>query len=183
MIRRRLTWHSILGILAAVVDGVVAVFGVVGAAAAVVGVVAVVVDAVGAGQQGRALAITVIGAVVVAAVVGVGVAGVAAQIRGRRIRRTQSSGASGGLGLRVSRGGNMQHLLHACTSLDRLVDYLLDRAVDKLPAADSDRFAEEWRDHRQHFSGWRLVWWALCVRATAMHTVTALGPARLPRDS
>jgi hypothetical protein len=111
-----------------------------------------------------------------------------------RVQRTRSSGLSGGpcsrarvksgLGwLRVSRGGNMRHLLHACTSVDRLVDYLLDRAVDKLPAAASARFAEEWRDHRQHYSGWRLVWWALCVRATAMRTVTALEPARLSRDS
>jgi hypothetical protein len=101
-----------------------------------------------------------------------------------RVRRTRASGLSGGSGwLRVSRGGNMRHLPHACTSVDRLVDYLLDRAVDKLPAAASARFTEEWRDHRQHYSGGRLVWWALCVRAMAMRTVTALEPARLSRDS
>ncbi|MGH3752735.1 MAG: hypothetical protein ACRDRP_08570 [Pseudonocardiaceae bacterium] len=86
-------------------------------------------------------------------------------------------------GLRVCRGGTLRGLLRACTSVDRLVDYLLDRAVEKLPAAASARFAEEWRDHRQHYSGWRLVWWALCVRATAMRTVAALGSAQLPRDS
>ncbi|MGH3916804.1 MAG: hypothetical protein ACRDTC_25855 [Pseudonocardiaceae bacterium] len=68
--------------------------------------------------------------------------------------------------------------------MDSLVDYLLDRAVDKFPEGFGARFAEEWTDHRQHYSGWRLVWWALCVRATAMRTVTALGrPTRLPRDS
>jgi hypothetical protein len=77
----------------------------------------------------------------------------------------------------------MRRLLHACASVDRLVDYLLDRTVEKLPAATRARFAEEWQDHRQHYSGWRLVWWALCVRATAMHTVASLGPARLTRDS
>lgn len=84
--------------------------------------------------------------------------------------------------LRVSREG-MRHLLSACTSVDRLADYLLDRAVGKLPEASRARFAEEWQDHRQHYSGWRLVWWALCVRATAMRTVAALGPSQLPRDS
>lgn len=101
-----------------------------------------------------------------------------------RGRRTRSSGLPGGVGwLRVSFGGTMRRLLHACTSVDRLVDYLLDRTVEKLPAAVSARFAEEWQDHRTHYSGWRLVWWALCVRATALRTVAALGPARLPRDS
>jgi hypothetical protein len=67
--------------------------------------------------------------------------------------------------------------------VDGLVDYLLERAVDTLPAAARARFAEEWLDHRQHYCGWRLVWWALWVRATALRTVAALGPARLPRDS
>jgi hypothetical protein len=180
MIRRPPTWLSILGILvAAAVDGVVAVVGVVGVVAAIIGVALVVVNAA------DAAVITFVGAVGVVAAVAVVVAvvGAAAQIRGRRIRRTRSSGASGGLELRVSLGGNTRRLLHACTSVDRLVDYLLDRTVEKLPAAASARFAEEWQDHRQHYSGWRLVWWALWVRATALRTVTALGPARLPRDS
>ncbi|MGH4006915.1 MAG: hypothetical protein ACRDTH_01875 [Pseudonocardiaceae bacterium] len=140
----------------------------------------------------RLLAVVgVVGGVVGVVVGGVGgvVGGVLidnAQGRGRsvRVRRTQSSGWRGGLGgLRVSLCGNMRRLLQACTSVDRLVDYLLNRTVEKLPAAASARFAEEWQDHRKHYSGWRLVWWALCVRATAMRTVTALGPARLPRDS
>ena len=103
--------------------------------------------------------------------------------RGSRGRWTRSSGWSGGLGwLRASRGG-MRRLLSACTSVERLVDYLLDRAVGKLPEVSRARFAEEWQDHRTHFSGWRLVWWALCVRALAMRTAAALGPSRLPRDS
>lgn len=59
----------------------------------------------------------------------------------------------------------------------------LDQAVKKLLEASKARFAEEWQGHRTHYSGWRLVWWALCVRATAIRTVAALGPARLPRDS
>lgn len=138
-----------------------------------------------------------VGGVLAAAGVGVGVAAVAAFaafvvadvvwaafFAPVRVRRTRASGFPGGLGwLRVSHGGAMRHLPHACTSVDRLGDYLLDRAVDKLPAAASARFSEEWRDHRQHYSGWRLVWWALWVRATAMRTVTALEPARLSRDS
>jgi hypothetical protein len=58
--------------------------------------------------------------------------------------RTRSSGWSGGWGwFRVSRGGNMRHLLSACTSVDRLVDYLLDRAVGKLPEAVT--FSDIWR--------------------------------------
>jgi hypothetical protein len=77
----------------------------------------------------------------------------------------------------------MRQLQQACTSVDRLVDYLLDRAVQKLPTASRARFTEEWQDHRQHNSGWRLVWWALRLRATTTRTVAALGPTRLPLDS
>ncbi|MGH3808722.1 MAG: hypothetical protein ACRDRU_19260 [Pseudonocardiaceae bacterium] len=129
------------------------------------------------------------GAAAAAGVGGVVVADVAVRARrgrgrGVRVQRTRSSSWSGGLGwLRVSRGGDTRHLPQACTSVDRLVDYLLDRAVGKLPEAFRARFVEEWQDHREHYSGWRLVWWALCVRATAMRVVAALGPARLPRDS
>jgi hypothetical protein len=104
-----------------------------------------------------------------------------APVRGRRVRgrRTRSGGVGG---LRVCRGGTRRGLLGACTSVECLVDYLLDRAVDRLPAAVRARFAEEWLDHRQHYCGWQLVWWALWVRATALRTVTALEPARLPRE-
>jgi hypothetical protein len=108
---------------------------------------------------------------------------VAVSRRPGTFRRTRSSGRSGGVGgLRVCRGGTLRGLLRACTSVDRLVDYLLDRAVDTLPAPARARFAEEWQDHRQHYCGWRLVWWALWVRATVLRTVTALGSARLPRE-
>jgi hypothetical protein len=103
--------------------------------------------------------------------------------RGVGVRRTRSSGVSTRVGRpRVSFSGGMRRLLQAGTSVDRLVDYLLDRAVDKLPVAAGARFAEEWRDHRQHYRGWRLLWWALCVRATAMRTVAELGPARRARE-
>ncbi len=114
-------------------------------------------------------------------------AGVIRRVQGRgrsvRVRRTRSSGSPGGVGWRrVSLGGTMRRLLRACTTADHLVDYLLARAVEKLPAAASARFAEEWQDHRQHYCGWRLVWWALWVRATALRTGTALEPARLSRE-
>jgi cobalamin synthase len=103
--------------------------------------------------------------------------------RGHRGRDTQSSGLSCGLGSPRVSGDGLRHLLSACTSVDRLVDYLLVWAAGKLPEASRARFAEEWHDHRQHYSGWRLVWWALCVRATAMRTVAALGPSPLSRDN
>jgi hypothetical protein len=148
------------GVATAVATGVTAATGVAGVAAVVVVVTGV----------------TGVGDVLIDRIQGRG--------RSVRVRRTRSSGRSGGVGWRrVSLGGNMRRLLHACASVDRLVDYLLDRAVEKLPAAASARFAEEWQDHRQHYSGWRLVWWALCVRATAMRTDAVLGPAGLPRDS
>jgi hypothetical protein len=164
--------------LLATAAGVLAAAVLAAASAVLVAVVVAVVGSVAAGP------------VAVAVVFVVGGAGVAlrnrVQGRGRsvRVRRTRSSGSPGGLRRRrVSLGGNMQRLLHACASVDRLVDYLLDRTVEKLPAATGARFAEEWQDHRQHYSGLRLVWWALCVRATARRTVATLGPARLPRDN
>jgi hypothetical protein len=98
-------------------------------------------------------------------------------------RRVRSSSRSGGVEWpRFCRDGTLRRLLRACISVERLVDYLLDRALDTLPVAARARFAEEWGDHRRHYAGWRLVWWALCVRATAPRTNTALGPARFPRE-
>jgi hypothetical protein len=169
MIRRPPTRPPV-GLLAASV--IVAVVALAAAALAGVAALAAVVGAFAAAVAA------------VAAVVFVAARGAGALIGLVRVQRTRSSGSPGGLGWRcVSLGGNMRRLLHACASVDRLVDYLLDQTVQKLPAATRDRFAEEWQDHRQHYSGWRLVWWALCVRATAMHTVASLGPARLTRDS
>ncbi|MGH7749059.1 MAG: hypothetical protein ACREQ5_30480 [Candidatus Dormibacteria bacterium] len=155
MIRRREPWLCVIVAVIVLVVGIVVTFGFHGAAtfASVTSAAGFVISAVGALSNARG-------------------------------RRTRSSGWSGGVGgLRVCRGGTLRRVLRACISVDRLVDYLLDRAVDKLPAAARARFAEEWRDHRTHYSGRRLVWWALCVRATTLRTVTALGePARLPRD-
>jgi hypothetical protein len=145
----------------------------------------VVVAFVAAGVVVAFIAAGVVVAFVAAAAAVAAVVGFV-QGRGRsvRVRRTRSSGSPGGVGWRrVSLGGTMRRLLRACASVDRLVDYLLDRAVEKLPAPARARFAEEWQDHRQHYSGWRLVWWALCVRATALRTVAGIGSARLPRDS
>ena len=56
----------------------------------------------------------------------------------------------------------------------RLVGYLLTKALQKLPEIFRDRFAEEWHDHRTRKSGTNLVWWALWVRITARRTATAL---------
>jgi len=171
MSRRRPTW-----LFGGVVSGGVVVSGVsvvVGGVVGVGGGVGVVVSVVVSGVGGA-----------VSAVGGVGLwrTLVRAQRTGA-FRPTRSSERPGGVGgLRVCRGGTRRGLLRTCTSVDGLVDYLLERAVDTLPAAARARFAEEWLDHRQHFSGWRLVWWALWVRATALRTATALGPAQLPRD-
>jgi hypothetical protein len=174
MSSRRDPW--LLGVI-----GVVVGVGVIGVVVSVIGVVVVSVVGIVGGDVGI-VGVGVLGGVVVGVVFRAR-AQVRTQSHRVRVRRTRSSGLPGGVGwLRVSRGGTLRHLLHACTSMDRLVDYLLDRAVDTLPVAASARFAEEWQDHRQHYSGWRLVWWALCVRVTARRTVTALGLTRLPRD-
>jgi len=73
------------------------------------------------------------------------------------------------------------HRLRIHETVDYLVDYLVERAVRRLPEGARDRFAEEWLDHRSHLQGWRLLWWALCVRATAALTASELEHARLPR--
>jgi hypothetical protein len=62
-----------------------------------------------------------------------------------------------------------------------LAEYLLVRAVRRLPEGFRERYAEEWYEHRTHRSGCRLLWWALCVRATAARTGRELQDARLPR--
>lgn len=53
---------------------------------------------------------------------------------------------------------------------DWTVDHLLGQGVQALPAPFRERFAEEWADHRSHYRGWRLLWWALCVRVTTTRT-------------
>lgn len=66
--------------------------------------------------------------------------------------------------------------------VEALVDHLHLRAVALLPiGADRERWAEEWAEHRTHLRGVRLVWWALCTRATASRTAAELRHARLPR--
>jgi hypothetical protein len=191
MIRRRSTRPPIWIDVAGEVDGVLGVGVFIlfsGLSSVSVSVLVSVLGGVLGGVNGGVNGVDFVGGVVGVGVSVLGGVVILLIARGRghsvRGRRPRPSGLPGGVGwLRVSLGGTMRRLLHACTSVDRLVDYLLDRTVDKLPAAVSARFAEEWQDHRTHYSGWRLVWWALCVRATALRTVAALGPARLPRDS
>jgi hypothetical protein len=77
-------------------------------------------------------------------------------------------------------GGTGQRRL-AWLTVDGMVDHLLGRAARQLPLAFRDRFAEEWWDHHSHLRGLRLVWWALCVRATASRTGRELRRPELPR--
>ncbi|MCM3920259.1 hypothetical protein ND748_00960 [Frankia sp. AiPs1] len=63
---------------------------------------------------------------------------------------------------------------------NRLATHLLARASHRLPEPFRERFTEEWQDHRAHYQGWRLLWWALCVRATATRTARELRRAQLP---
>jgi len=66
--------------------------------------------------------------------------------------------------------------------VDTMVNYLLLRAAALFPTeAARERWAEEWADHRAHLRGLRLLWWALCTRATASRTAAELRRARLPR--
>jgi hypothetical protein len=67
----------------------------------------------------------------------------------------------------------------AWVSAGRLAEYLVARAVRR-PEGFRERYAEEWYEHRTHRSGWPLLWWALCVRATAARTGRELQDARLP---
>ena len=63
----------------------------------------------------------------------------------------------------------------------RVVDRLLAAALLRLPAELRERYAEEWADHRSHKVGWRLLWWAFWLRATAARTAREYRHARLPR--
>jgi hypothetical protein len=67
--------------------------------------------------------------------------------------------------------------------IDRLVSYLLDSAVQQLPDGLWDRWAEEWAEHRTQRRGWRLVWWALCLRAVASRTGQEYRRAQLPNSN
>lgn len=65
--------------------------------------------------------------------------------------------------------------------LDHAVDRLLDRAACAIPDSHREQLVEVWADHRSHYHGWRLLWWALCARATAGRTARELRTAQLPR--
>jgi hypothetical protein len=68
----------------------------------------------------------------------------------------------------------------ALLSAGWLAEWLLAGAVGRLPEGFRERYAEEWGEHRTHRSGWRLLWWAVCVRATAARTARELQHPRLP---
>jgi hypothetical protein len=70
----------------------------------------------------------------------------------------------------------------ARTWMDRLTAHLLTGSLLQLSEELRDRYREEWADHRTHLRGWRLVWWALCVRATASRTGQEFRPAWTARD-
>lgn len=56
-----------------------------------------------------------------------------------------------------------------------VVDHVLASAVDRLPETDRDRWAEEWNDHRlMHDHVFGLLWWAICLRASAARLAAAL---------
>lgn len=71
-------------------------------------------------------------------------------------------------------------LLRMGEVLGRAVDHLLGHAAHSLPTPFQERFTEEWADHRSYHHGWRLFWWALCVRATATRTARELRTTQLP---
>jgi hypothetical protein len=119
---------------------------------------------------------------------GVGVFGLVAGVLSLRweIRASRDRARRSGLAWpararqRAAEGGFGWRFL-ACLTVDGLVDHLLGRAARQLPRAFRERFTEEWEDHRTHLRGVRLVWWALCVRATATRTGRELRRAELPR--
>ncbi len=64
--------------------------------------------------------------------------------------------------------------------IDRAINHLLARGARVIPESFRERFVEEWADHRTHYRGWRLLWWALCVRVTATRTAGELRAAQVP---
>ncbi|EIV93656.1 hypothetical protein [Frankia sp. QA3] len=155
-----------------------------GGAAGGVAVTAVAAGVI-AGGVAVAVAVTAGGA---AAGVIAGVAdGVAGRLRSRRASGSrQSERASGSLRGWVHRANNRgerRRLPQMCGNVDRLVDHLLARAVQQFPEHDRDRWDEEWADNRTHLKGWRQLWWALCVRATATRTAHELRATQLPHTT
>ena len=61
-----------------------------------------------------------------------------------------------------------------------LVSALLHGALLRLPLEVRDRWAEEWSDHGSQQRGWRLVWWAMCLRLAAGRMGRECRRARLP---
>jgi hypothetical protein len=70
---------------------------------------------------------------------------------------------------RRPRGNTMTQVARSPLS-GRLAAVLVHGAVLQLPHEQRERWAEEWAEHGAHRTGWRLLWWALCLRATAART-------------
>jgi len=70
-------------------------------------------------------------------------------------------------------------------SINRLVTHLLTVSLRRLPEELRGRYREEWANHHTHLQGWRLTWWALCLRATASRTGRACpsSPGRSVTDT
>jgi hypothetical protein len=107
--------------------------------------------------------------------------GVRAMRRSRFGSRSQVSGGAQPTRLRSRVEGGPGRRRLAWLTADGLVAHLLDQAARQLPRACRERFAEEWWDHCSHLRGLRLMWWALCVRATASRTGHELRRTELPR--
>ncbi|WP_157240790.1 hypothetical protein [Catenuloplanes japonicus] len=124
--------------------------------------------------------------VILAVVATIGVCKLARLVKLARPGRTRSwlAGARQRLRNPFSRGrhiraGSPESQLVA-NDKGRLVAFLLRSALAQLPEPVRDRWSEEWADHCSCQEGWRLVWWALCLRATAARTGREIRRAHLP---
>jgi hypothetical protein len=166
--------------------------GVIGVSGVLIGVIGVLSGVIGVIGGVLSVLSGVIGVifVVLSGVIGVigDIGDVLVRERWQAMRSSRQGGRSGGSGLaqpawrrpQAAEGDAGRRLL-VCLTVDGLVNHLLDRAARQLPQAYRDRFAEEWQDHRTHLHGLRLVWWALCARATAFRTGHELRRVELPR--
>jgi hypothetical protein len=102
--------------------------------------------------------------------------------RGRRSRAARNTSVRGGLRNPFARMCSRRKRLAVTFNAHRrnLISYLLSSALQQLPEEVRQRWKEEWSEHRRHYNGWRLLWWALCLRATAARTGRECRQVRLP---
>ncbi|WP_018505359.1 hypothetical protein [Parafrankia discariae] len=145
---------------------------------------AVGINAVGVTVVARFVASIITTSILASVVAGVGAAGsTAAHVLARRFlaacaeRRNHTRSLL--QRIRCYRGEDVPQA-PAAGLTNQITSHLLGQAASALPGPVRERFAEEWADHRSHYRGWRLLWWALCVRATATRTARELRAAQLP---